>query len=81
MLRGILAAFGAVVVVTGLASDVYANPIWRSQSETTFVTKKGDSLHGVESDLQPQRFRRLARIPPALLQTADLTSPFQCLKW
>ncbi len=45
---GIITAFGITVLVTGLASAVYALPVAQSQAETG-VTLSGDSLRGLEN--------------------------------
>lgn len=45
---GIITAFGITVLVTGLASAVYALPRAQSQAETG-VTLSGDSLRGLEN--------------------------------
>lgn len=64
MSRKILAAVGAIALVTGLTSTVYAKPIALSQPQTGSVTVSGESLQGIQS-------RSLAKDYPTRFNTVS----------
>jgi hypothetical protein len=49
MFRGMIVTLFAGAVVTGLTSITYAKPVVQSQAQSSFSTRSGESLRGLES--------------------------------